>query len=128
LNQELPQADAAQLSQWSAANAQECSCALGACAGWESITESRWPAEQTKAVATLRRADEYEPTFEEHHPQGTRYESPLAPVAARFFPYNRCVIHQCNRCERYLMRYTEYGGYYVDHRARCLNGAPVADL
>jgi hypothetical protein len=62
--QELPQATDAQLKHWSASKAQACSCSLGACAGWESITESRWPAEQTKAVATLRRADEYEPTFE----------------------------------------------------------------
>jgi hypothetical protein len=128
LMQEPPLATAAQLKQWSASSAQACRCGLGACAGWESITESRWPAGQMQAVATLRRADEYEPTFEEHHPQGTRYDSPDAPVAARFFPYNRCDVFQCGQCERYLMRYTEYGGYYVDHRARCLNGAPVAEL
>ncbi len=126
--QELPQADAAQLKQWAASEAQVCNCGLGKCAGWESITESRWPVAQMQAVATLRTPDLPEPTYEEHHPQGTRYESPLAPVAASFFPYNRCDIHQCNRCKRHLLRYTEYGGYYVDHRARCLNGAPVAEL
>jgi hypothetical protein len=126
--QELPQTTTAQLKQWSQNTAQACSCGLGACVGWESITESHWPAAQMQAVATLRHADEYEPTYEEHHPQGTRYESANAPVAARFFPYNRCDIHQCGRCERHLMRYTEYGGYYVDHRARCLNGAPIADI
>ncbi len=126
--QELPQATDAQLKHWSASKAQACSCSLGACVGWESITESRWPAEQAKAVATLRAPDGVEPTYEEYHPEGTRYESLLAPVVAGFFPYNRCDVYQCSGCERYLMRYTEYGGYYVDHRARCLNGAPVADL
>ncbi len=126
--QELPQVDTAQLKQWSATKAQECNCGLGACAGWESITESRWPAPQMPAVATLRPPDLTEPTYEEHHPQGTRYESADAPVATLFFPYNRCDIHQCSACQRHLLRYTEYGGYYVDHRVRCLTGAPVADI
>lgn len=80
-----------------------------------------------QAVATLCSPDAYEPTYEEHHPLGTRYESPNAPVAAAFFPYNRCDIHQCSLCSRHLLRYTEYGGYYVDHRVRSLNGAPVTE-
>lgn len=126
--QELPQANAAQLKRWATADAKACNCSLGACAGWESLAESRWPATQMRSVATLRQADEYEPTYEEHHPQGTRYESANAPVAARFFPYNRCDIYQCSACDRHLLRYTEYGGYYVDHRVRCLTGAPIADI
>jgi hypothetical protein len=125
--QELPQATTEQLKQWSDNSAQTCDCGLGVCAGWESLPESRWPAAQMQAVATLRSPDVYEPTFEEHHPQGTRYDSPDAPVASAFFPYNRCDIHQCSRCQRHLLRYTEYGGYYVDHRVRCLGGAPVAE-
>ncbi len=126
--QELPQANAVQLKQWATADTKACNCSLGACAGWESLAESRWPAAQMRPSATLRDADAYEPTYEEHHPQGTRYESADAPVAARFFPYNRCDIHQCSACQRHLLRYTEYGGYYVDHRVRCLTGAPVADI
>jgi hypothetical protein len=91
------------------------------------------------AVGSLRAAHNHgdtalgsEPTFEEFHPEGTRYESPLAPIAPAFFPYNRCDVFSCNRCQRVLLRYTEFGGYYVDHRVRALNadlvvGAPLPD-
>jgi hypothetical protein len=68
-----------------------------------------------------------EPTFEEFHPEGTRYESPLAPIAPAFFPYNRCDVFSCSRCDRLLLRYTEFGGYYVDHRVRALNADLVVD-
>ena len=103
----------------------ECSCAsLGACAGWESITEDRWPA-QLQQLATLRDPDLYEPTFEEFH-QGTRYDSPDAPIALKHFPYNRCDVWQC-ACGRLFLRYTEFGGYYVDHRVRALNPALIVD-
>ena len=72
-------------------------------------------------VATLRDPEVYEPTFEEHHPNGTRYDSADAPVALTFFPYNRCDVYACSQCQQHVMRYTEFGGYYVDHRARRLN-------
>jgi hypothetical protein len=117
-----------------AASPQKCQCALGPCAGWESMTEDRWPAPQMTAVGSLRAEQDdgdmalgSEPTFEEFHPEGTRYESPLAPIAPAFFPYNRCDVFACNRCQRVLLRYTEFGGYYVDHRVRALNGDLVVD-
>ena len=97
-----------------------CNCALGACAGWGSMTEERWPASQMQPVATLRDPDMAEPSFEEQHPRGTRYESSDAPVVLKFFPYNRCDIWRCTQCQRHLMRYTEFGGYYIDHRVRAL--------
>jgi hypothetical protein len=97
-----------------------CDCALQRCAGWESVTDTEWPADQMQAVATLRDPDLYEPTFEEHHPKGTRYDSTDAPVALKFFPYNRCDVFACQRCQQHVLRYTEFGGYYVDHRARKL--------
>jgi len=95
-----------------------CTCGVGACPGWTSLTEERLPAGQMQAVATLRDPEVYEPTFEERHPDGTRYDSPEAPVAVKFFPYNRCELFRCGQCQRQLLRYTEYGGYYVDHRVR----------
>jgi hypothetical protein len=98
-----------------------CGCSLGACAGWESLTEERWPAGQMQQVATLRDPEIAEPSFEEKHPQGTRYESPDAPVAVKFFPYNLCDLWHCSQCQRHLLRYTEFGGYYVDHRVRALS-------
>lgn len=105
-----------------------CACGLGACAGWTSLTEERWPASQMQIVATLRDPEVYEPTFEERHPNGTRYDSPDAPVALTFFPYNRCDLFRCGHCKRQLLRYTEYGGYYVDHRVRELGpDVPILD-
>jgi len=62
-----------------------------------------------------------EATFEEFHPSGTRYDSPQAPVAPTFFPYNRCDVFACSHCGCGVLKYTEYGGYYVDHRVRLVN-------
>jgi hypothetical protein len=103
----------------------KCQCVLQRCAGWESVNDTEWPAEQMKQVATLRDPDVYEPTFEEHHPNGTRYDSADAPVAVKFFPYNRCDVFACSQCQQHVLRYTEFGGYYVDHRARRLNADTV---
>jgi hypothetical protein len=102
------------------AKPQNCSCSLGTCAGWEGLTEDRWPATQVEPVGSLRDLEIAEPTFEEQHPNGTRYESAAAPVAVKFFPYNRSEVWHCTQCQRHLMRYTEFGGYYVDHRVRAL--------
>ncbi len=110
-----------------AAPPRACQCALGACAGWESLAEYRWTAQQMVPVGTLRDADLPEPPLEEHHPQGTRYDSPDAPIALKFFPYNRCDVWHCSKCERHLLRYTEFGGYNVDHRVRLLDPANIVD-
>lgn len=98
-----------------------CTCALRPNACWESFTEDRWPKAQMTALGTLRDPDIYEPTQEEFHPDGTRYTSPDAPVAVKFFPYNVCDVYGCGDCHRVLLRYTEFGGYYVDHRVRELD-------
>lgn len=95
-----------------------CSCALGPCVGWESFTEERWPKDLMHTLGTLRDAAVYEPTTDEFHAAGTRYESPTAPIAVNYFPYNRCDVYGCTQCHRVLVRYTEFGGYYVDHRVR----------
>jgi len=102
-----------------------CTCSIGECAGWESFTEDRWPSLQMQAVGTLRGPDGHEPSVEEHHPEGTRYASPAAPIAVRFFPYNLCDVYACSQCDKLLLRYTEFGGYYVDHRVRMLDAALV---
>jgi hypothetical protein len=110
--------DAALRAQALAAQPSGCQCSVGPCAAWESISEDRWPAAQLRKLGTLRDPALYEPTFEEHHPSGTRYDSADAPIAVAFFPYNRCDVFACTQCERRLLRYTEFGGYYVDHRVR----------
>lgn len=108
------------------APARACSCALGACAGWESLAEYRWEAAQMTQVATLRDPAIDEPTLEEFHPDGSRYDSPHAPVAVAFFPYNRCDVWHCGQCDRHLLRYTEFGGYNVDPRVRELDREKIA--
>ncbi len=104
-----------------------CVCSVGACQGWTSVAEERWPADRMTPVATLRDPQVNEPTFEEWHPHGTRYDAPDAPVAPRHFPYNRCDLWHCRQCQRHLLRYTEFGGYYVDPRVRVLDPALIAD-
>lgn len=98
-----------------------CTCPLRPTKGWESFTEDRWTKDKMKALGTLRDPDIYEPTQEEFHPDGTRYASASAPVAVKFFPYNVCDVYDCSSCHKVLLRYTEFGGYYVDHRVRALD-------
>ena len=104
-----------------------CHCSLQHCVGWESVNDTAWPAQHMSVVGTLRDPDVYEPTFEEQHPNGTRYESTDAPVVLKFFPYNRCDVNACSQCHQHVLRYTEFGGYYVDHRARRLNTELISD-
>ncbi|MDO9403346.1 MAG: hypothetical protein Q7T87_04905 [Polaromonas sp.] len=104
-----------------------CTCPVGPCAGWESLAEYRWEGEHMTQVATLQDPDISEPTWEEKHVGGTRYESPNAPVAPAFFPYNRCGLWRCTRCDRHLLRYTEFGGYNVDPRIRELDAKRILD-
>ena len=72
-------------------------------------------------VGTLRPSDVDELTFEEFHPNGTRYGSADAPIAVSWIPFNRCDLYVCDRCRSVFLRYTEYGGYYVDRRVRLVD-------
>ncbi len=105
-----------------------CRCGLQRCGVWDSISDVDWPAAHMHCVADLRDPDIAEPSFEEYHPRGTRYSSADAPVALGYFPTNRCEVHRCTRCSRHWLRYTEFGGYYVDHRVRELLPDSIADL
>ncbi len=71
---------------------------------------------------------QFELSFEEFHPEGTRYDSPDAPIAVDYFPYNRCDVFKCTSCQCAVLKYTEYGGYYVDHRVRLVDATKVVDL
>ena len=104
-----------------------CRCAVLQCAGWETLSAT-FDETLLRRVGRVSGADAYdEPTHEEYHPTGTRYGLPDAPIALGHFPYNRCEIWQCVHCARAFLRYTEYGGYYVDHRIRDVNPALVVD-
>jgi len=64
----------------------------------------------------------------EYLPGNIDYWSPEAPIAPRFFPYNRCNVWQCTQCSRLYLRYTEGGGYFVDRRIRAVHSALIKDV
>jgi hypothetical protein len=101
-------------------------CAALQAPGWEALPGSFDPAGLRK-VGTLRRPGVEDPTLEEYHPAGTRSWSLEAPIALSFFPYNRCDVWQCAACGRPFLRYTEYGGYYVEERIREVAVEKIAD-
>jgi hypothetical protein len=114
--------DAALKTALQATASKACTCAIGSCTAWESVPDERWPKEQMTQIGTLRDPDIAEPTFEEHHVRIdhklTHYDSPESPISSKHFPYNRCDAHKCSACSRVLLKYTEYGGYFVDQRVR----------
>jgi hypothetical protein len=99
-------------------------CASLKAPGWEAFPGG-FDTDSLKKVATLRRPEVEDPTLEEHHPQGTNSWSGQAPIAPAYFPYNRCDVWQCVQCGRPFLRYTEYGGYYIEERVRELRAALV---
>lgn len=92
-----------------------CACAHLVCTGWESVSQ---PLSEPllRRLGTLRDPELHEPTFEEW--PGPGLWSPQAAVAPLHFPYNRCEVWACTACGRGFLQYTEFGGYYVDHRLR----------
>ena len=107
-----------------AATPADCACQELKAPGWESIT-GPIKAPLLKQLGTLRDPDELEPTVVEFHRDGSRYESAHAPIAPAWFPYNRCEVWACVMCGRGFLQYTEFGGYYVDHRLREMDPALV---
>ena len=108
----------------------ECECAALRCAGWESLPASFDTRRLARLgrVASARDDDPYaETTLAEYHPGGTHYASPDAPIASGHFPTNRSEVWACVDCGRAFLRYTEYGGYYVDQRIRELDESLIAD-
>ncbi len=99
-------------------------CATLRCAGWESVP-APLAAPLLEPLGTLRDPAVEEPTLEEQHPAGTGYWSPQAPIALAAFPFNRSTVWRCPQCHRGFLQYTEFGGYYVDHRLRELDPALI---
>lgn len=101
-------------------------CAAISARSWESVPGA-FDRNALRQVGTLRQPGIDEPTLQEHHPAGTNGWSPDAPIAPSFFPYNRCDVWACLGCQRPFLRYTEYGGYYVEERIRPVDPALVVD-
>ncbi|AKM33137.1 hypothetical protein AB870_22945 [Pandoraea faecigallinarum] len=105
----------------------DCQCTRTPLDGWASLPNSL-PDTQLEAVGTLfDRHDTQEPTFAEYHPDGTSYWAANAPIAPRYFPYNRANLCRCRDCGRLYLRYQEGGGYFVDQRIRRVNRAWIVD-
>ena len=87
--------------------------------GWEALSAAADTSMLAK-VGTLRDPGVEDPTLEERRPAGMDTWSPKAPIDPAWFPYNRCDVWQCVQCCRAFLRYTEYGGYYIEERIRCV--------
>jgi len=123
---ELPVLDASALRALARQGGPGCAtCAAIKAPGWEALPGG-FDASVLRKIGTLRPPGVDEPTLEEFHPAGTRSWSPDAPIAPAFFPYNRCDAWECRSCRRPFLRYTEYGGYYVEERIRELDATRIA--
>ncbi|MDB5911462.1 MAG: hypothetical protein JWP22_137, partial [Ramlibacter sp.] len=101
-------------------------CAALVAPGWEALPGT-FSRDKLHRIGTLRDPEVEDPTLEEYHPRGTHAWSPDAPIATGYFPYNRCDVWECVRCGRPFLRYTEYGGYYVEERIRELHVRLIVD-
>lgn len=103
-----------------------CACSAPVRRSWQSLPLALADAD-FKDVGTLLEDPYVEPTFVEYHPAGTRYGSPDAPIAPRYFPCNRANVSACLGCGRMFLRYVEAGGYFVDRRIRALSPDLLVD-
>jgi DNA-directed RNA polymerase subunit RPC12/RpoP len=99
-------------------------CSSLSCAGWESVP-SAFDLKKLNIIGTLK-VEGAEECWDEYHPNDTNIWSENAPISIKHHPYNRCDVYECIGCKKKFLRYTEYGGYYVDERIRELNPKLIA--
>jgi hypothetical protein len=116
----LTMEDIVALAAQSAAVDKRCACAGRVIRGWESVPIT-FPEELLDKRGQVAPAAEGRNNVAEYHPHGTNYWSEEAPIALAWFPANRCEVAQCRKCARCYLRYTEFGGYYIDRRIRSLS-------
>lgn len=114
------------LAEASAAINSPCNCSQVPLAAWRAVPLSLRTA-RLEEVGFLFDDPYDEPTFAEYHPAGTRYESEDAPIAPRYYPYNRCALVRCLDCRRHYLRYNEAGGYFTEIRMRALRPELIVD-
>ena len=114
------------LADASAAVRAPCACTEESLAAWRAVPLALDPARFEEAGVLFD--DPYdEPTFAEYHPAGTHYDSESAPIAMRYYPYNRCAVLRCLDCGRHYLRYNEAGGYFTEIRMRALQPGLIVD-
>lgn len=114
------------LAQASAAITEPCACAGRVIRGWESLPIT-FPEQFLDKVGMVCARSDHDLTVEEFHPDGTNYWSDTAPISLAHFPANRCEVARCRVCARCYLRYTEFGGYYVDRRIRSLQPELISE-
>ena len=125
---DLPKLSPADVVRIAREQPQPCArCAPLAFRGWESFPGSESDVGLAPVGTLWRVGEEEEPTLDEHHPHGTNYWSPDAPIALAWFPANRSQVWRCRHCGHGFLRYTEYGGYYEDRRIRSLQPELVVE-
>lgn len=112
-------AELMELARASRGVTRACACGIDGYREWTRISAD-FPQAQMRTAGSLAGDPYLEATYAEYHPDGTGYWSPDAPIAPRFFPYNRCTVQQCTVCGRTCLSYVEAGGYYVEPRIRAL--------
>lgn len=117
----IPNLSAAELHQLSCESTEKpCEfCDTFQCDSWETLP-TNFVASEYPVIGHCR-FEGSENIWEEYHPNKTTMWSRQAPVALQYYPYNRSDVAQCNHCKRVYLRYTEFGGYYVDQRIRLVN-------
>lgn len=110
----------------SGAITMECSCNQVPLLAWQALPMTL-QLDSFEEVATLVDDPYDEPTFAEYHPHGTRYDSPDAPIAPRYYPCNISQVARCTICSRHYLRYNEAGGYFTELRIRALQPALLVD-
>jgi len=107
------------LATASAAVTASCSCNRVALTAWQALPATL-ELDRFEEIGTLVEDPYDEPTFDEYHPDGTRYDSDAAPIAPRYYPSNRSQVARCRDCGRHYLRYNEAGGYFTELRIRAL--------
>jgi hypothetical protein len=115
-----------QLAEASAAVTGKCSCNTEPLLAWRKLPMTL-ELERFEEVATLVEDPYGDPTYTEYHPDGTHYDSEDAPIAPRYYPFNRCQIARCMNCGRHYLRYNEAGGYFTELRIRALQPQLLVD-
>ena len=118
--QRLTPAEVQALAEAHGTQAHCATCASVLAPGWTSWP-SGVPESTVEPLGALWLAGDDEPTLEELRPVGMDSWSPDMPISLKHYPANRCEIWACVHCHKPFLRYTEYGGYYVDKRVRELD-------
>ncbi|WP_332848008.1 hypothetical protein [Massilia sp. S19_KUP03_FR1] len=124
--QQLDFATLLRLAQASNAVTVACSCIAVPLAAWQALPLSLELA-RFEDVGTLVDDPYDEPTFAEYHPARTHYDDAAAPIAPRYYPFNRCSVARCMQCGRIYLRYNEAGGYFTELRIRALQAWLLVD-